>query len=221
MQCHLYLVFLLLLAQLTFAHSPSTALPVPGEAQVAMLAGDLAPDDGFAFLQAEQANPGVVLNWHWRHPALAKYFMVERQVASGDFEVVGGVKNRDQQSAFQFTDLLAQQVAVAAYRIKAVLHDGSIQYSSVQQLRLKNLTGLQLYPNPSSGRLNLAYDWQDRGTCTIDVFDQQGRRVLHLDQIEVTGKKILFLDLETLRPGMYFLQVHSEQGDFSGKFLKQ
>jgi hypothetical protein len=216
----LSLVFLLLLTQLSFAFSPVSLQPAMLDKQMVAPGGEPTSSAGFAFFQVTEANPGIALNWQWQAAEPAKYFMVERQAASGRFETVGGIRQRDQDQ-FHFTDLLAQTAGLAAYRIKAVLPDGRVEYSTVQHLKLSRLEGLQLYPNPSSDQLTLAYDWQSIGSCSIDVFNQQGQRVLHQSLAEPLVQDRIFLDLQPLEPGLYFLQVHSQQGDFAGKFVKQ
>lgn len=73
---------------------------------------------------------------------------------------------------------------------------------------------LSLYPNPTTGVLNLSADLQ--GRAEVKVFDLQGRVVKHY---VVSGLNAMRLNVSDLQSGLYFIRVSNETTTAMGKFV--
>ena len=100
------------------------------------------------------------------------------------------------------------------------LYDDTLSQAQINQLGTVTgvldqddlITGISIYPNPSSSHI------------TIDTEQQ----VLGMTIIDVTGKKVKALsnnvkriDVAELTKGIYFLQIQTENGLLTKKFIKE
>ena len=88
-----------------------------------------------------------------------------------------------------------------------------IDYVGVSENALANI---KIYPNPTTGQLTI-----DNGQLTIKsvaIFDIYGRNMLSLKSQESPETKI---NISHLPCGIYFLQIHTEQGTVNKKVVKQ
>ena len=68
-------------------------------------------------------------------------------------------------------------------------------------------------PNPSRTRADLAFDLQQPGPATVDVYDLLGRRVLRLfDGAAPAGRTTLRADVSGLASGMYLVRLLTDEG---------
>lgn len=65
---------------------------------------------------------------------------------------------------------------------------------------------LKVYPNPSSGKLNISFG-SDKNIEFINIMDMSGKTILHAPIID--SKSIHEIDLSGLAKGVYVLQVQS------------
>lgn len=72
---------------------------------------------------------------------------------------------------------------------------------------------LQVYPNPTKGKLFIDFTSSSKGIATLKVLNINGQRV-YIQQNEVEeGYNALELNVQDFVPGIYFLEVTSEQGE--------
>lgn len=76
---------------------------------------------------------------------------------------------------------------------------------------------VEVYPNPVDEVLNITLD-RPLQNAQVYIFDLLGREVFHLNQ-DLEEK--FELTIGTLQPGLYILQIKSEDFDVSKKFTKQ
>lgn len=70
-----------------------------------------------------------------------------------------------------------------------------------------NELGVRLFPNPSEGKTSLEFNSVSVGTVKLAVFDLSGKVVFNQDAIAETGANTISVNLETLEPGYYLIQV--------------
>ncbi len=73
-----------------------------------------------------------------------------------------------------------------------------------------NINGLNIYPNPSVGSINI--DYNERFS-TINIINLQGKMVLQSNQKNI--------DISGLENGIYIVQIATENGVLNSKFVKQ
>ncbi|MCC9166781.1 T9SS type A sorting domain-containing protein [Pontibacter harenae] len=94
----------------------------------------------------------------------------------------------------------------------------SVETGEKSELRLSHI---DFYPNPSSGRLNLEFALEDKGSATIRVLDGQGKEIFsdNLDRQEETYSREI--DISQYGSGMYFLQIAQGKKYLTKKILVQ
>lgn len=69
--------------------------------------------------------------------------------------------------------------------------------------------GIHLYPNPTSGDANLAFELPTEQAFVVRLFDLQGRMVLSHERIGMEGENTLPIRLGGLAPGLYHIDFRS------------
>jgi len=149
------------------------------------------------------AQPGkVVLNWRIGDESVG-FFSVERSVDGINFMEIGRVPATG--SAYAYTDG-SPVVGKDYYRLRVVDQTGNFSYSWVVVVDLSGSSDLVLFPNPSDGR---SVSVRVGVAASVDVFDDQGRRVGHGYSGDPT-QTIYFTPALPL--GVYFVRVMSRTG---------
>ncbi|RNI27976.1 T9SS C-terminal target domain-containing protein [Rufibacter immobilis] len=78
---------------------------------------------------------------------------------------------------------------------------------------------LELYPNPTSGRLKLSFTVQNKSKAKLRVVDSQGKKVYQEDLGTVQGAFSKELDLSRYGRGAYVVQVQVGNWSKSGKVI--
>jgi len=99
--------------------------------------------------------------------------------------------------------ILATTVDMGAYEV-----DGVLNMATFQKI------GAKMYPNPTNGILTL--ELEEFNNASTKIIDFNGRV---LDSKELNGVQTTF-DLSYLTSGMYLLQINSEKGTVTQKFIK-
>lgn len=75
----------------------------------------------------------------------------------------------------------------------------------------ESFSNLLVYPNPSSGTVNVALTLKEDGKISIGVYDILGKKVLEgtltNENVLSSGVQIQSLDLSNLKSGLYFMEV--------------
>lgn len=82
---------------------------------------------------------------------------------------------------------------------------------SAQSPTIKDMMGIQVYPNPFTDRMQIAFDTKGPGKLDVRLFDLQGRLVSLLDTRSIeSGNQQFSYDLSSLQlvQGIYLLQIH-------------
>ncbi|MGB0917639.1 MAG: cellulase family glycosylhydrolase, partial [Flavobacteriales bacterium] len=92
---------------------------------------------------------------------------------------------------------------------------GDDTFTNVENTEFKNEIGVNLYPNPSaSGKFTLELDFGNSNAYNIEVYSNLGRL---LYSQTFYGNKYLFE--EALNPGFYLVNVETERGQTTKKFI--
>ena len=98
----------------------------------------------------------------------------------------------------------------------------SFTYTIVSYVGIFNETntlGINFYPNPSNGQLNMSVAGFKGGTLQLDVLDINGK-VVHSSQIQNAPESFIQeMDLRSLTMGTYFIRVTSENGVHTSRII--
>jgi len=77
---------------------------------------------------------------------------------------------------------------------------------------------LEVYPNPATDRIHLVFDYT--GVSEINIIDLTGR-IVYSRPFDVYGFTNMSLDISSLNPGIFFLQVKTGNESNSMRFIKE
>jgi hypothetical protein len=80
-------------------------------------------------------------------------------------------------------------------------------------------TYFQIYPNPASSSINIAFESAASAPVKIEIYDLQGRRVQSLDAMSDSGINQLALDVSHLTSGNYYITVIRNNTTKTNKLL--
>ncbi len=102
-------------------------------------------------------------------------------------------------------------VATANSDFQARINDCTVP-GAKEEAPIQEISGLQVFPNPTDGRATLQINNTLQGTCTIRIVNLQGD-IIALNSIELTGNSVVYpIDLSTSAKGMYLIQVEFPGG---------
>ena len=85
---------------------------------------------------------------------------------------------------------------------------------------LERGSGLSLYPVPATDDLFIGHDLNTAQPVNISVIDMTGKQVLHREAV-LLDESELRLDISSLSPGVYILQLRNKETATSGRFTKR
>jgi hypothetical protein len=170
-------------------------------------ASDLLLPVTFGNLSIHSTNQRLRLDWTTHTESNNSGFEVQRSVdGSSNFRKIAFVdtkaKNGNSQTDlhYSFTDALLESGHAYYYRLKQVDLDGKSALSAVVHAPANfGTTDLMLYPNPSSGFVNIKMGTQ--GKANVEMLDHAGRVVRKLDNVAGVA------DLTGLPQGLYTVKI--------------
>jgi hypothetical protein len=79
---------------------------------------------------------------------------------------------------------------------------------------------IRLYPNPVRDKIHVALPFPAKGVRATAVTDARGT-VLLSDGHRLTGENALEIETGTLPKGLFLLQIHTDGGSHTSKFVKE
>jgi hypothetical protein len=70
-----------------------------------------------------------------------------------------------------------------------------------------------VFPNPTTGKIQVQFYAERKTTCAMKVTDLLGNILIAEDIVTETGTNTRLLDLSSAARGMYFIRLESEKGD--------
>ena len=126
----------------------------------------------------------------------------------GDFEA-GGCGQSNPFGEFNRTHVRSgQPEELGAYCYTSCLDcNGDTVDTTIGIEELKDFIGLEAFPNPTEGLLNIRFDGFD-GLADIRVFDLTGKVIL-AERTRVAPGMVITYGTESFRPGVYILEVRN------------
>ena len=168
------------------------------------------------FSGQHQGNANL-LRWNVAQEKDVRSYWVERSENNVDWTVVGTVNslgNIATQRSYTFTDNNLTGTR-QYYRLRMVDLDGSTKLSNTILIKGAVPVALSisgLFPNPTTGSLNLLVDAPRKDNVTLFVIDAVGRVVQTRKTSVDAGANTFALDVSTLSNGTYLLKLTCEGG---------
>jgi len=161
--------------------------------------------------------PAVNLIWETATEIDNDYFEIEHSLSGKDFKTIGRVTGNgtvNSISSYEYKHLQPVN-GLNYYRLKQVDFDGQHHYSDVISVWLDLLAeNIQLYPNPTQGRLNVAIPWQ--GSFKVRIYDSIGNEVY---STHLTGGTPQSIETDGMPRGLYYLVSSMGNREIARKFL--
>jgi hypothetical protein len=161
---------------------------------------------------ASPQNQDVVLDWATLSETNNAYFVVESSSDAQNFEEVLRVSGAGNSNTLLNYSTIDQHPypGVSYYRLKQVDYDGKVMYSGVRVVNMPTLweTEVVLTPNPVETLVQVRLDPKAFSMPQLELRDIQGRLVQQYGNVAVDPQKPVELNLEALKPGLYFIQVN-------------
>lgn len=166
---------------------------------------------------------GHLLEWETAREVNVSHFEIERRRQGENtftklpVTVPAGV-NSSGRSVYSTSDDDTAMAGWYTYRIKQVDADGKFSYSKEVAIQRLAAFSADVYPNPAKDQAKLTIQLSQQDQIDVQLFDAASRLVknAYTAQSLDPGRHELVLDLASLQPGVYMVQV---KGAFvSGKF---
>jgi hypothetical protein len=166
-----------------------------------------------------EVSDDVVLVWTTASEENFDHFEIEvaiesENVAPNHFTKIADVPGKGGTGSGQkytFTDAEPLKSGYRYYRLKMVDLDGTYGYSGVRLVKFSDQTRWQIYPNPSDGSFNVAFQDAAGSQVSVKVYDLTGR--LHLEKRFVANGLVqqdkLNLAALAFSSGIYLIEINS------------
>ena len=168
----------------------------------------------------------ATLNWTTTGEKNTAVFAIERSYDGSRYAAVGNVpaqKNSADKKNYVFTDgdAWAETGTKVYYRLKMIDQDGKFNYSEVITFSRKNEYKLLVYPNPVKDELRLTINTGDRKQLSLQIFDEGGKQVYQQKLTGNGGNNNYGISVAQWAKGTYYLNVITEDGVETSRFVKQ
>lgn len=160
-----------------------------------------------------RADNKIELNWRTDAESINKGFGIERRVDGSDkFEQIGFVHSQSHggnsvaQLHYTFIDEEPVKKGNVYYRLAQLDLDGKVTYSEVKLIRFAGQLKSLVYPNPSSGVINIRSP-EPATNMTVRVYHSTGRLLNEYAGIKESQSRI-----QIDYPGLYNIVIYDTQG---------
>ncbi|HSC53659.1 MAG TPA: choice-of-anchor J domain-containing protein [Phnomibacter sp.] len=171
------------------------------------------------WLQGDQA----MLQWQTASEINTSYFAVERSQDGVNFLAIGKQKawgNSPMVQTYQYADK-GLKAGVWYYRIRQVDADGKYTLSKMVKIQVKESAGsITMYPNPVRNSVSISLP-AGLKTAQWTVVNAEGKTVLSGNGTADALVRSLQANLPAMRSGIYVLQVQSNLGNETLKWIKE
>ncbi|MDQ3189961.1 MAG: GEVED domain-containing protein [Bacteroidota bacterium] len=186
--------------------------------------GGVLPIELLSF-QANESEKFNKLDWSTITEKNNDFFIVESSKDGFDFVEIGKLKggaNSNQLLSYTFNDYKFYN-PLTYYRLKQVDFDKEFSYSSIVAVdrKLQNINKVNLYPNPSDGRVTLNVISSEKGIAQIKVVNSIGQVLFNSTITIDSGQNLNDFDLSDLPPGFYILELSGLNEKSHIKFTKR
>lgn len=157
------------------------------------------------YFEATKAGQSVLLKWGTAGEFSNKGFYIERKIGDGAWMNIGFVStqadkgNSNVELSYTYTDNIYRE-AIIQYRLKQVDVNGNFEYSPVRIIRFAGMNNVKIFPNPSTGNVNLIFPSTDN-KYTVRLLSIEGRLVKEWQNCNSA------LTVGNLKPGVYIVHV--------------
>jgi hypothetical protein len=170
------------------------------------------------FNVAREGN-SAVLNWATTKEQNSSHFIIQKSSDGVNFVNAGTVNaagNSSAQVGYSFRDE-ALDVGTTYYRLAQYDVDGEVHYSEIRSVNKEGISGVKIVPNPNNGSFQVYLQGLGKNEAKFVILNSLGQAVLHADNSDENNT----VNIQAFSPGIYYLQVISDNGIFVEKIIKE
>ena len=164
------------------------------------------------------ANNGVKLIWSVASEINVERFDIEASTDGRTFSTIGDVPAKGPAATkndYTFNDVKINTETAKFYKLVTVDRDGKKSYSEVIKIYFAGLTNsFSLYPVPANNFITLSSKSAINKTCTVDVYNSLGIKVMHVKK--TTSGNSFQLNTSSLSEGRYRTIIYNSNNDKIG-----
>jgi len=173
---------------------------------------------------AQAVNGNALLNWKTSDEINVDRYTVEHSFNGISFSAIGSVaaNNSTGENNYSFTDA-GLAPGIHYYRIRRTDKDGKSEYSDIKSVKTTTSgANVQVRPNPVVGStLVLAVSVQQSSKTSIQVMGVDGKVIVHQNLNLATGNNLVNVNIASVPPGIYLVQVQLSDEVVTKKFIKE
>jgi hypothetical protein len=168
----------------------------------------------FISVTAREAGQDIAVSWTVADELEVSHYEVERSFDGVHFGFIGSVAYKQATAAtnqYSFTDVTANNTDRIYYRIRQVDNNNFYTLSTIVMVKAHAGNMVQVWPNPTSGRLNVNITVSRAESTSIDLLDLTGNKLLSkLVYLAPGTNSIAINNLGGIARGVYMLKVFVE-----------
>ncbi len=162
---------------------------------------------------AKAGKEAIDLRWKTTKEENFRGFNIERSLDGKKYTSIGFTAGKNAKGAdYAFTDRNVVNGQVYYYRLRMLDNDGRNTTSDIRSAVLEGAvvasTGVNIYPNPSNGDVNLDFILDTDTHTAVDVFDATGKNVLHKEVEAKKDRNIISLEMLNMPSGVYAVRIN-------------
>ncbi len=164
----------------------------------------------FVSLSAKKYSDHTTLFWENEDDAEMNYYEIEKSTTGNSFNSAGKIIS-NQSKKYKWTDA-EYTVNTASYRIKAVMNDGSFEYSNIIAVKnsVPGITSMSVTPNPVTNRIiNVSLNGLKPGRYKLTILHSNGLQVFEKN-ISIANEYVSTeqINLSHAATGNYYIVIH-------------
>lgn len=178
-----------------------------------------------SFTASENENI-IQLNWQTAEEINTSHFNIQRSVDGIHFSSIGNINAKggsSQTNSYSYTDIADKIIGDKAYyRLQMFDKDGKFTYSKIVPVTLELFAGkIKVYPNPVKDQLYILFNMQNATKAELRITDAAGKTIHTQRLTTAQSNNAASVNVSSLKQGVYYLQIITDNGVQKTRFIKQ
>ena len=171
----------------------------------------------YSYISVEAQNNSNLLTWSTSSEQNNDYFDVEHSLDGEDFSSIGRVEAKGNTRATGVYEFVHNEPiqGMHYYRLKQVDFDGVFTYSEIRSVDLIKEGKVSIYPSMVQGEMTIRHNFTY--PTQVKVYNMSGQEVVSFSRVNSETS----LDVTTLKPNIYLVQVVSGSQQVTKRIIKQ
>lgn len=167
------------------------------------------------FTAEPKNNEAVDVRWVTATEINNHYFEVQTSIDGVNWTTIAIVQGAGNSTELQNYSLMDYDPypGVSYYRLKQLDYDGTTSYSNIEIVNFEGVEIITLFPNPSSGEVNIMVKSSETGTITFTVHDAVGK-IIKSEQFQINEGNNQISSFINGANGKYFVSVVTSDGKY-------